>query len=74
MPVELRDTEADFIQVFDDGTTLADILRDLGWAQKERERGRTKSKGAYKSSGNPPGRKKGAKKGVDFLKNLPAES
>lgn len=73
MPIELRDTEADFIQVFDDGTTLAQILKDLGWAEKERERSRIKGKRDYKTTGKPAGRPKGWKKGVDFLKNPPAE-
>ena len=53
MPVYIIDTSvADGIQVFDDGTTLADIMRDIGWAERERVRGRTR-----------PSRATGAKRG-----------
>lgn len=33
---------ADMVQVLDSGITLGDILYDLGWVRKERERQRNK--------------------------------
>lgn len=33
---------ADLVQVLDNGMTLGDILYDLGWVKKERERQRNK--------------------------------
>lgn len=52
--LKLEDTVANQIEVLDDGTTIADILKDLGWARRERERCRIKD--AKRRTGNPPGR------------------
>jgi hypothetical protein len=52
--LELKDTVANQIEVLDDGTTIADILKDLGWARRERERCRIKD--SKRRTGNPPGR------------------
>lgn len=61
MPIELRDTVGGQIVVLDDGTTIADILYDLGWAKRERERKKAFSKKTYVPHGvrgrprkNPP--------------------
>lgn len=56
MPTYIIDTSvANGIQVFDDGTTLADIMRDMGWAQRERQRSRNRP---ARKTGKPVGRPK----------------
>ena len=42
MPKKDSANLAELIQVLDSGMTLADILYDLGWVRKERERHRVK--------------------------------
>ena len=54
MVVEIKDTVADTIQVFDDGTSLADILRAMGFMKKEKDRWAKRNK--ERSTGKPPGR------------------
>lgn len=56
MPIELRDTVGDQIQVLDDGTTITDIMKALGWFQKEKARQKIKYKKYYVPNGNPMGR------------------
>lgn len=80
MVVELRDTVANTIQVFDDGTTLAEILSDLGWASSERERHRVKSKKTYVPTGKPIGRPRKIRTDIILkdkstpVENTPAEA
>lgn len=54
MVLEIKDTVANTIQVFDDGTTLADIMRAMGYMNKEKERWARRNK--QRSTGKPPGR------------------
>lgn len=56
MPKQDQPTLADLVQVLDDGMTLGDILRDLGWIRKERERHRLKAarKRKAKKTESPP--------------------
>jgi len=39
-----KKTLAELVEVLDDGTTLYDILRGLGWVQREKERLKQKDK------------------------------
>ena len=54
--IEIKDTVGDQIQVLDDGTTITDIMKALGWFRKEKERQHRKYKKKYVPNGNPIGR------------------
>lgn len=54
--IEIKNTVGDQIQVLDDGTTIADIMKALGWFRKEKERQHRKYKKKYVPNGNPIGR------------------
>jgi hypothetical protein len=56
MVVIIKDTVLDQVQIFDDGTTLSDILRAIGYMEKEKERWTKNNK--KRSSGKPVGRPK----------------
>jgi hypothetical protein len=53
MPKKSEINLAELVQVLDSGITLADILSDLGWVKKERERHRVKA-AKKRASQKPP--------------------
>ena len=57
MPIDIIDTVSNQIHIFDDGTTIADIIYALDYLHKERARHRAKNaKRIRPPTGNPRGR------------------
>lgn len=57
MPLDIIDTVTNQIHIFDDGTTIADIIYALEYIEKERARHRVNNqKRVRPPTGNPRGR------------------
>jgi hypothetical protein len=70
--ITLTDVEANQVVVFEDGTTLADITKALGWYKKEKARLKAKDKKrVYKPTGNPVGRPKKVKTEEEVAEKKP---
>lgn len=70
MPIELKDTIANQIEILDDGMTLAELLHAVGWYNKEKQRWKISHVKRYKPTGKPVGR---PKKTPDTSENTPAK-